>query len=178
MAEEGIFLFVLGMFCANIEMSSRRKRVSADTSVHLLRCYCCCRVTALLWKFFSRPLLFSLLPMLQPLSLPSLSLIGVSLYLRGNILSVSPAAARSEGYVSVLPCLSHSVSRKHLLSFQPPWIFFSFISVNVCRGRGRRRLPGCGCVRWEASSPTAEPDAGGADQPPGAADSLCKKISS
>lgn len=91
--------------------------------------------------------------------------------------SVSPAAMRSEGCLSVVPSLSHFPSHAHTLSlFNLPVSVLYAPFLNVCRRGGWCRISGCSCVRSEASSPTAEPHARGADQPSGAPYSFCKYL--
>lgn len=127
-----------------------------------------------------RPRCFSLFPsLLPPLRCLSLSLFGSIevffshfevMYLVCR--SVSPAAVRSEGCLSVVPFLSlshtHKHSQRHTLSLVLTFLYLSLPFLGVCRGGGRRGIPGCGSVGRQASSPTAEPHARGADQPPGA----------
>lgn len=93
----------------------------------------------------------------------------VSSYFRGNKLSVSPFFSNWDVRAAFLLfslSLPQSLSHTHSLTilcyslFSPPFL-------NIYRRGGWCRISGCGCVRSEASSPTAEPDARGADQPPG-----------
>lgn len=110
---------------------------------------------------------------------PSLSLsenIGVSLCFRGNTLMSQRIWSCNEIWRLFLCCSPLHLYHTYLYALfffhlTSPCLFLSPI-LHICRGRGWRRVPGCGHVGWEASAPTAESHARGAVQPPGASDTF------